>query len=157
MALITRQEKGSKLSILEMDNNLLYLEGLAQSAGYTYLEIDLSSTDILNLNAEGIALLPQPGENKYYTWYGTVEFFPGTTSYSVSGPLNIIMDKVSYAIDGSLLTELVTAINPFSIFLDGVGFFQPNTEVRLIYAGVSAITKGNGTLKIKLNYKINQI
>jgi uncharacterized delta-60 repeat protein len=33
MALITRQSKGSKLSIAEMDGNLQYLEGLAQQGG----------------------------------------------------------------------------------------------------------------------------
>jgi len=43
MSLITRTEKGSKLTIQEMDGNLTYLESLAQSDGLEYITEDTTS------------------------------------------------------------------------------------------------------------------
>jgi hypothetical protein len=47
MSLITRQGKGSKLTIQEMDGNLEYLEGLAQGGGTIPVETVYPTTDAL--------------------------------------------------------------------------------------------------------------
>jgi hypothetical protein len=47
MALITRQGKGSKLTIQEMDNNLLFLQGLGL-AGTNYVFVSANGTDVEN-------------------------------------------------------------------------------------------------------------
>jgi hypothetical protein len=52
MSLITRQGKGSKLTIQEMDNNLLYLEGLGESTGMTQAKIG-SDTDYSLFDTDG--------------------------------------------------------------------------------------------------------
>jgi hypothetical protein len=158
MPLITRQGKGSKLTIAEMDGNLIYLEDLANTGGFETITIDISSSEILGLGGLGgsIELLPAPGGNKYYTWYGVLEFFPGSNTYSVSGPLVIKMDKSTYTVDVDLESPAIN-IATCNMFLDGKGSFTLNKNVTLDYTGVSAITGGNGTLKVKITYKINEI
>jgi hypothetical protein len=124
--------------------------------GWITETIEVSSAEILNLGSQDVELLPAPGENKYYTWYGVLEFFPGSNTYSVSGPLLIKMDKSNYTVDVDLESENIN-IATFNVFLDGTGSFELNKNVTLDYAGVSAITSGDGTLKVKITYKINEI
>lgn len=50
MALITRQAKGNKLTIQEMDNNLIYLESLGLS-GTNYIFVPANGTDLQNATA----------------------------------------------------------------------------------------------------------
>jgi len=52
MALTTRQEKGSKLTIEEMDNNLLYLESLSGNTGFTQAKIG-TDTDYSLFDTDG--------------------------------------------------------------------------------------------------------
>ena len=126
--------------------------------GWITETINVSSAEILNLGGPGgsIELLPVPGENKYYTWYGVVEFFPGSNAYSVSGDLEINMDKSSYIVDVDLESENINMAT-FNMFLESKGSFELNKNVELGYAGPSAITSGDGTLKVKITYKINEI
>jgi hypothetical protein len=44
MGLITRQGKGSKLSIVEMDNNLLYLESLSGTTGIPFEKVQIEES-----------------------------------------------------------------------------------------------------------------
>ena len=158
MPLITRQQKGSKLTIPEMDGNLLYLEGLAQSAGYTYLEIEISSAEILNSNTSPVTLLPQPGANKYYVWNGTFEFTYGTIQYSHSGDLYVGASslKQGQAISSTMITQPKNlAVSFSSSGYSGSASIIGGLNESIIYKSNTSDPKfGDGTIKIKIYYKI---
>ena len=129
--------------------------------GWITETIEVSSAEILALGdtktPNPLELLPAPGENKYYTWYGVVEFFPGLIPYKTSGSLSIRMDKTQFGLPSDLLTQLSIVVTPFNLFLGNEDYFVVNKNITLSYSGLSSITDGDGTLKIKITYKINEI
>jgi hypothetical protein len=127
MPLITRQGKGSKLTIAEMDGNLLYLESLSQQVGTNYLSVPAFGTDVENATelqstydaAKGmtpsssskITVIANPG---YYN-FGTSSFTMDTEYIdlvSLDGNRSIIFNSTS-----SSGTINITANN---IFVKGV-------------------------------------
>jgi hypothetical protein len=72
MPLITRQQKGSKLTIPEMDGNLTYLQALSTGQDITYS----------NLYTKSIAGQLQPGQWYRLTNYKSVNFLNGITTAS---------------------------------------------------------------------------
>jgi hypothetical protein len=125
--------------------------------GWITETIEVSSTEILNLGSQDVELLPAPGENKYYTWYGVVEFFPGLNFYSGAGTLDINMGTAGQSFASGILESEEIVINVFNLFSAEPKDFSTNDNVTLGYTGLSAITSGDGTLKIKITYKINEI
>ena len=77
MPLIKRSDKGSPLSIAEMDGNLDYLNNVD-----TYLEVDISKEQILAMASE-IEILPALPANSYYTFSNVIiEYTAGATPYT---------------------------------------------------------------------------
>jgi hypothetical protein len=66
MSIVTREEKGSRLTIQEMDGNFNYLYTASLGGGYEEVIVNISSAQILAMGDTPIELLPAPGENKYY-------------------------------------------------------------------------------------------
>jgi hypothetical protein len=125
------------------------------------ITINISSSQILNLKSQPIELLPPPGDNKYYIWEGNIEYTYGTIGYKlVSGYLLISNstpnNKRGSNIDGNLIRESVNQIASFSSYTDKD---DSNVGVPLnvgvsISSTIENPTNGDGTLKIKLNYKV---
>jgi len=57
MPLVTREGKGSKLTVQEMDGNLLYLDDKANISGYTKASYTISPGDLLSLSTRPVKLL----------------------------------------------------------------------------------------------------
>lgn len=161
MPLITRTDKGSRLTIQEMDGNLTYLENLASTGGFESIEINLSSSQILNLFTSPVELLPAPGAGKYYVWKGFVEYTHVSTAYKLpSGYLKISnsapYSKRGTAIDGNLIKETysqITTFNSETTIGDVVSSNPLNNGVSILSSNENP-TLGNGTIKIKLDYKV---
>jgi hypothetical protein len=75
MSLITRQGKGSKLTIQEMDGNLTYLESLTQS-GFKKITIPLEIQfgETIEINSEYYTYFTSNEENLFFG-QGIVDFF----------------------------------------------------------------------------------
>ena len=158
MPLTTRQGKGAKLTIQEMDNNLTYLEDLAEAGGYSYTEISISSAQILNSGSIAVELLAQPGANKYYVWNGTFEYTYGTIQYSHSGNIYIggNGNKHGQVIASAMITQAKNTAASFSStgYYGGLGTIADLNESVILKSVSLNPTFGDGTIKIKLYYKI---
>jgi len=109
MPLITRQNKGSKLTIQEMDDNLLYLESLEgdktiQVSGVTVLSSSFTlvsgvyEATISNVNILATSIVEVIPANSSYTVVKNAEFLPQTDSsvgavkiYSINLPSSDII------------------------------------------------------------------
>jgi hypothetical protein len=60
-------------------------------------------------------------------------------------------------VSSGILESEEILINVFNLFSAEPKDFSTNDNVTLGYTGLSAITSGDGTLKIKITYKINEI
>lgn len=89
MPLITREEKGSKLTIAEMDGNLLYLQAQANTAGFTQHIVTVPSESILTIADTPIEIFPEAVTTSsfyLFDWNSSyIQYEYGTTPYEV-GP-----------------------------------------------------------------------
>jgi hypothetical protein len=89
MPLITRTEKGSKLTIQDMDGNLEYLETLGETMGYTKYVISIPSSSILDFQNTRPEIIPNAlTTSSLYVIHPTlsyVEYEFNTTPYTVIG------------------------------------------------------------------------
>jgi len=161
MSLILRSEKGSRLTISEMDGNLLYLEDFANTNGFETIIIDISSSEILDLYKTPIELLPSPGLDKYYIWKGLIEYTHVSLAYSLGNgaikisnlapspkrgsffPVDLINKKYNQSASFNSETPQGSLNYPVSLN-NGVSLSSTNENP----------TSGNGTFRIKLDYKV---
>ena len=101
MSLITRTEKGSKLTIAEMDGNLTYLEQLAQS-GFKKITIPLKT--------QGDGPIEINSENYNYYTLNEENLFFGQGTVNISD--NVLNDDFSFYedVDGLIHIGSVTNI-----------------------------------------------
>jgi hypothetical protein len=164
MPLITRQAKGSKLTILEMDSNLEYLE----TSGYTKYVVSIPSSSILNPLNTPIEIIPDAlTTSSLYiidTLSSYIEYEFNTTAYTLSfgqGSFqpNIVIGYVDFVneqswplvySDGLLLQQQYNAIAPIvssaegyvSVPLTGTG------SLVLQLPGLDVETSGDGSLRV---------
>ena len=167
MPLITRTDKGSPLSIAEMDGNLDYC-----SPG-TYLEVDIlmgvaGVSGILGMGTVPIELLPTPGVGKYYEWRGIAEYTHVTTGYTVTDDVVGILGSNSYG--GQLMHGIIegnsSRLNEFAsngpvdndsssgTLYYGSQFRETNESLIITMLNGTDPTLGDGTLKVKIWYTV---
>lgn len=132
MTLITRQEKGSKLSIEEMDNNLLYLEGLAENTGFTQAKIG-SNTDYSQFNTDGSL-----------TFFGAATTFndqPVDILAEVSNTINPMKTKI-FRNDGAVSENYATYLDNNTGIFSASGYTELNNSII------------NGTFSISFWFKV---
>lgn len=131
--------------------------------GYTYTEINISSAELINPgvipvgSGTGKELLPPCAANQYYEWKFNMEFLPGATAYTSAGSLPILP---SYIGNIPIITSEVSSNDPL-IFPVG-NRMGTNYDIYNIKTGDGLYlqitpgdwTDGDGTMKVKLWYKV---
>jgi len=118
--------------------------------GYeNFVEVDISSSEILNIKTSPVQILPTPPSGSYYDFKVFIEYTHGTSPYTLTQPINIIRSSGGN-IGGSI------NINGATTNLSSVGY--PTSAVALdqgINISTSSLsdpTGGDGTIKVKLYY-----
>ncbi len=162
MPLILRQQKGSKLTIAEMDGNLEYLE----TSGYTKYVVAIPSSSILDPQNSPIEIIPDAlTTNSFYiidtiSSYAEYEF--NTTRYTSnqqqvsSGGLDIgyydATDQSFYSMAVASATLLEFLSNGFAIFSPNPNLFSVPLSGSLPLAvklpSVDLQNPGDGSLRV---------
>jgi hypothetical protein len=135
---------------------------------WTYLEVPVSSAEILALWGSPITLLPAPGAGKYYDWECDLEYIYGTTIYdgTAATDLKISQGDESTMFAAWLLTYTQNTYTPLSsrsqIFntsdINTAYTQNPpriyNTALQFETTNNFFPTTGDGTLLFKLRYKL---
>jgi hypothetical protein len=167
MSLVTREGKGSKLTIAEMDGNLTYLEQLATESGgseYTETIVDISSAQILNMGTTPIELLPELGSGQYYeVGKMIIEYTHNTSAYnSTSNWLytdggyhaffaSIIKNASNrLSMSGFPVASIDAAAGVASYGDNEVSYFN---KLKLSTWDADDPTDGDGTLRVKIYHK----
>lgn len=142
-----------------------YLGGGGDS-GYSYTEINISSAELLNPGTlpdatTGKVLLPALPTGQFYDWYFYLEYIPGTILYTTAPEIRFAMDTINnfgsaYSMTSTLTTELVARV--WQVSSKGHEYTYPSKSGAFLYAkwggGIGDFTDGDGTMKVKLWYKI---
>jgi hypothetical protein len=145
---------------LDDDGNFLPI----QANEWTETTIDISSDEILNMGSNPIVLLPAAGEGKYFDYESIkLEYIHNTTAYTLSEKL-YISDFVQTQISELLITaggDVVSVIRAFYsdtfVDTDVYSFNQVkplNQDLILSTWNGTNPEDGNGTMKVKIKYKI---
>lgn len=128
-----------------------------------YVEVNVTSAQLLNLDTVGASVLPALANPNQYYYIDKciIEYSPGTTPYVATGTLylnNAAMIEASANI--LVLTDkaFVVLKQPieFSAAADNIATYQPLPQGAVeLFAGTSP-TAGDGTLKVKMWYSIQQ-
>lgn len=132
--------------------------------GYTYTEVAVSSAEILTLGTVGKELLPAAGPNNYYDIAEMVlEYTHVTTGYTIGSQLAVYGTSQTYAVlEETLITtgaDLVTyfrGAQPTSVATTTPFLYneEPNANVTLFTVSGANPTLGDGTLLVKIWYKV---
>lgn len=146
----TKSEAAYKYDFKELLNDV---DGLL----FDYKEVDVSSTEILSCGSTPVVLLPATGAtNKYYDFKIYVEYTAGTDAYSMGSPFAIqqgTTNKMPFGLLG-FATQNAIAIVQYSFATLTAYYFYPNQDLVLTTLSGADPTLGNGTLKLKIYYKI---
>ena len=134
----------------------------AIGAYQNYIEVNVTSADILVSNTTPSELLPSPGVGKYYDAKFIVEYDYNTTQYSVGGSnLTFIYDGTNYVYQ---VCKLDTLNNDIVLFprveigssIYAVGGMNLNSSLSL-YTENADPTTGNGTMLFKIWYSVRTL
>ena len=145
MSLITRQEKGSKLTIQEMDNNLLYLESLSGNTGFTQAKIG-SDTDYSLFDPDGSL-----------TFHGSATTFTDqavdilTEVVGSGNPLSAIMFRNNGVLSENYAVDILPA--KYGSFLVS-GYTEFNNAITLGTFSISFWFKSNTSVGPKIMFSI---
>jgi len=134
-----------------------------------YKEVFVASGKVLTLGSTPVSILSAPGANKYYEYYGEVEYTHVSTAYTFANDLLGVLGENTYS--GGLIHPglIASAQNQVSQFtssgpVDGTtsggfdfyGSFakQPNEGVVLATLNATEPTLGDGTILVKIWYKV---
>jgi hypothetical protein len=137
------------------------LRGYSGTNGYSYIEVPLSSEQILELGSNPLAVLPAAGVNTYYQYVAILEFSVGEDLYtfendylnfsnSIISP-NLISGDVNSVVEVSSISSYLINVS------DEVSINEPknlNEPIFFFTNGGTNPTLGNGTILIKLWYKV---
>lgn len=127
--------------------------------GYTYQETDVTSTEILNIGTSPISILPTLTGNKYYDAITSIEYTFGTAAYTCSlFPTNkILLDISSSGTGYSSLLNITSDTSSFQVIFNKTPLASVtcfNDGLILTSQGPESYTTGDGTIKVKVWYKI---
>jgi hypothetical protein len=149
MPLITRTEKGSKLTIQDMDGNLEYLETLGETMGYTKYVISIPSSSILDFQNTRPEIIPNAlTTSSLYVIHPTlsyVEYEFNTTPYTVAGAsIGSIGASISY------YDEPAESLYTVVTFNENILGFQSNGFSGFTNSGFSMQLSGSLPLVVQL-------
>ena len=169
MPLTLRQDKGSALTIQEMDDNFVY----AAAGGTTTTIVNVPSASILNMGSSPIELLPAPGANQYYDVEKIIlEYTHVSTAYTLGTVTRLRVSDSNGMMffdgDPAQLSEVVNNVSrltPITVFNNAAGaggseitqgYFYTNDTLSLstisdLGSGVD-VTLGDGTLRVIITY-----
>lgn len=142
------------------------------SGGYTYTEVAITSVEIKSCGSTPVTILPAAGANKYYDYYGSIEYTHITANYTFTGDLLFIGEDYSYdastKIRPNFIKSSVNTVVEFSSksfdVLGTVGVNDyPTANERLFNQGVVFGTLNGtdptgasaaGTILVKIYYKL---
>lgn len=179
MPLITRTGKGSRLTIQEMDSNLLYLESLAQTSSLgvlNYTTASLNSSSLATLNySTGYQLLNELPAGYYYDMEKVImKYYYSSSVYTVDRPyLSLYISDaetpwVYVATDflSQNTANSVVVLNRSSVQIDDTGedinysympqSFNGKCELYLGNTGGGSIVSGSGIVEFGMYYYIRQ-
>jgi hypothetical protein len=138
----------------EISSNLQIISGATSGDGYTYAEVEVSSAELLSLGGfSPITIISAPGAGSYYEVKELIiESNFVTTPYTFSDTLNVRINGDGNALDDSVITfdeDYVTFVQTTNT---RVG--RTNSPIQLTVAGLGSPTLGDGTLLIKIRYKV---
>lgn len=128
----------------------------ANTDTFKYKEVNVTSAEILTVGATPKELLPALGASKYYDWYAYVEYNFGTIAYSMASGFSMqqgTVNKIPFGTLGINTQNAVAIVRPIPGSNTGFGFL-PNQPLLLGTLTNADPTNGDGTLRIKLYYKI---
>jgi hypothetical protein len=127
--------------------------------GYIYQETNVTPSQIFNIGINPIVILPTLTGNKYYDAITSIEYTFGTAAYTCSiTPTNPIRLEISSSgVTYSTSLNITTNTSNFQVAFGKV----PLTLVTCFNDGIiltsqtnDSYTTGNGTIKVKVWYKI---
>ena len=148
-------------------NNLgIDINGNVVSDGY--IEVNITSAQILTLGSTPVSILSTPGANKYYEYYGEAEYTHVSTAYTLANDLLGVLGENTYSgglIHPGLINSARNQVSQFTSSgpVDGTtsgdeyyGSFakQPNEGVVLATLNGTEPTLGDGTILVKIWYKV---
>jgi hypothetical protein len=135
----------------------LTLDQIVEATGingtWTELATDISSAELLALNASPIEILPAPGIGKYYEYKARLEYLFGNTAYTTSGggaPYLAQGAKDCY-FDKTLLEQEADGVSFGTFYAYGL------TNTALTLTADSDPTVGDGTARLVITYTTRTI
>jgi hypothetical protein len=161
--------ESTTITTLESDVDTLQTDvtNLQANAGYTYTEVAVTSANILAKDT--ITVLPAPGANKYYDIEKVIfEYNYGTIAYVNQNPQGIYLNQGRdfIIVHGDIIEgtqDTVAIARPHAPYNTDVSvgdqqnpieYFWLNEAVVMDYYDGGTITNGDGTLLLKVWYKI---
>lgn len=141
-------------------------------SSYDYTEVNISSSQLLNIGTSPITLLAAPGTNKYYDFDKIIfEFTYGTITYNCPSKLFIVgyatpTIKIAYIDLSQLVSQttnricIVEPTKPDNYDIGGGILVNTHLSIELNEAllfttiGLDDLTFGDGTMKVKIWYKV---
>lgn len=140
--------------------------------GYSYLEVPVSSSQILSMGTSAVELLPAPGVNMYYDAIVVLEFTYNSIKYTmpVSDDIAVVFEStyqgslVRRFIDGFDSSDTVATCYPASssveqantsggVFISSYAQKKNDRLILTLFNGGNP-TNGNGTILAKVWYKV---
>jgi hypothetical protein len=192
MAYVTRQGKGERLSIQDLDGTLNYLftasltpsssisASYAATASYVsgvetpiYIEIPVSSSQILNMVSNPIEILPDLSDMQYYEIDKITMELSSSIGYThvdddafcvyvggrvMSSISKFFLEQVGYYVhtikDFSTVRENTFAYYPVRDTWTEVNGLESRAITLSTYEQNNEFTTGNGTILVKIWYKV---
>lgn len=162
-SLIEFDYNGQKLQVQVDETNISVLDPIS-----SYLEVSVSSAQIKAMGSTPVELLPAVS-GYYYDYEGVIEYTHGTAAYVLAATDSIVVgNNNTYSgtyIQENLITNTANAVVFFRDSLAG-DVFTPGTTsvyetpigeaVQLFTWNAADPTTGDGTMKIKIWYKLRK-
>lgn len=125
---------------------------------YTYIEVPITSAQILNMWDTAIDLLPTLASNQYYIFDIVLEYTAGTTPYVNTDPWGIYGSDIEYVeystVSLGATNEVYRISSSDQKFPDAANREFTGTSVKMYTNGSANPTAGDGTILAKIWYKV---
>lgn len=155
---------------IDSDTGQMYVDG-NPIGGFSQVQVQVSSADLLNLKANPKVLLPSLGTGVLAQMlFGIFQYKPNTVDYSIGDAANLVIGSAVnpanlnslQPISASVLTGAGGPGNvihkiPFANVVSGAQSQFESQDLVLTHDGSAEITSGDGTAVVTLAYQTVQI
>lgn len=149
-------------TISTIENSITTLE----NDSFTYTEVAISNAELLAIGSTPQEILPAPGANKYYDYFGILEYTYVSSNFAAFNDALGIIGASSYGgsyIGKNILTDTQSSITRFNS--SETAALERTTEtvkwhmylneaINLTTLGATDPAGGDGTILVKIWYKI---